>query len=670
MSSSPVSPIEDLNAAIQSHNPFKERTIVKAQDIWGKGFPDVETLNAHASDAIFQAIERVKTSRSSQDKVTSLTFTAEKGVGKSHIISRIRHRLERDGGALFVYASADEYVDLDLIKYQFQQTLADSLKHTGSQGVMQWQEVATAMANEASKASNSNAPTLAPEQLVKRFDQVYDKRIAEKKKNLMEELVEKVLKSKPNSDPDIVRAILWTLSEKQAPYAINWLSGKELAKFKAEELRLPSISHNNNQDREVAAFNTVRPILNLVSNYNPVLICFDEIDVLNDCDEAGNQTPEVIADLVKRLYDTLRQSEQSQGIVILTVMMPDTWSKTVKQLSGGIPDRVAATGKPLALKHMDGNSIIELVKCWLKDFYEEQGLTPHDPLYPFPKERLIELGQEKLPVRNVLRWCAENFKVEVEPLPEDPPERFDFAVEKESEVDISNYLEDNSLIADVLFFGFDTLKGQTLEGVTIEDVTKRFGKRGGRDRYVNFKITGREDGKAVKIGIAVLQDSNGMAFQAGLKRLMEYQSLDITRGCLVRSKDKKVYTSWKKSGDYLNQLTSELGGEFVELIEEQIRPLFVIHSVYQKRDKYSLSEEQVFEFISQKQITFDNPLLHEILSDPSGQLPDVEDDIFIDLAGATPDNAAKDETTIYDEFTSLSSTDNTTDEDGMSDLFN
>jgi hypothetical protein len=40
---------------------------------------------------------------------------------------------------------------------------------------------------------------------------------------------------------------------------------------------------------------------------------------------------------------------------------------------------------------------------------------------------------------------------------------------------MSNYLEENSLIADALFLGFNTLKDQTIEGVTIEDVTKRFG---------------------------------------------------------------------------------------------------------------------------------------------------------------------------------------------------
>jgi len=383
MNNSDFSPIADLNAAIGSHNPFKKDAIVKAQDVWGKGFPDVETLNAHASDAVFQAMERVKTSTSTQEKVISVVFTAEKGVGKSHVISRIRHRLEREGGALFVYASADEYVELNLIKYQFQQSLVDSLRHNGRQGVMQWQEVATAMANEASKASN---PFL-PKQLIEKFDKVYANRESEKKPNLMDRLVDQVLMIKHDVllhvDPDIVRAILWTISQKQGAYAINWLSGKEIASGKAEELGLPSHANKTNQDREAEALKTVGQILYLVSQYNPVLICFDEIDVINDCDEAGNQTPEVIADLVKRLYDTLHQSDRSLGVVMLTVMMPDTWSNTIRQLSGGIPDRVASVGKPIALSYMDGNSIIELVKCWLQDFYAEGGLTPQDPIYPF-----------------------------------------------------------------------------------------------------------------------------------------------------------------------------------------------------------------------------------------------------------------------------------------------
>jgi len=93
MNNTNVSPIDIVNASISAYNPFINAGIVKEQDVWGKGFPDVPTLNAHASDTVFQAIELVRSSQSSQEKVTSIAITAQQGVGKTHILSRIRHQL-------------------------------------------------------------------------------------------------------------------------------------------------------------------------------------------------------------------------------------------------------------------------------------------------------------------------------------------------------------------------------------------------------------------------------------------------------------------------------------------------------------------------------------------------------------------------------------------------
>ena len=182
--------MESINAAINSHNPFTNAGIVKEQDVWGKGVPDVPTLNAHASNQVFKAIQFVRNSKSSQDKVTSIAITAQQGVGKTHLLSRIRHELEKVGGALFVYAGVNNYTDLNLVKYQFQQTLANSLSKTGSQEVMQWQEVAAAMANEG----RENA--VSPAVLVKRFDIA-----CEKNKNLMNNLQKQVIKNKPQYRP-------------------------------------------------------------------------------------------------------------------------------------------------------------------------------------------------------------------------------------------------------------------------------------------------------------------------------------------------------------------------------------------------------------------------------------------------------------------------------------
>jgi hypothetical protein len=675
MDSLPVSPIEELNAAIQSHNPFRKTGIVKDQDVWGKGFPDVATLNAHASNAVFQAIERVRTSPSSQDKVTSLAFTASMGVGKSHVISRIRHRLQADGSALFVYASVNKYTDLNLINYQFQQTLADSLRQIGSQGVMQWQEVATAKVNEAEKARKPDAKALSPEQLVKNFDRVYAQQLAKNQKNLIDVLFEKVFKNKPNADPYIVRAILWTLSEKQSSFAIRWLSGQPIDNAKADRLGLPPNSLKTNKDREAEALSAVREILNFVSGYKPVVICFDEIDVRNECTDSGLTTPEVIADLVKRLYDTLHQSELSQGVVLLTVMLPDTWQQTVKQMGGGTLDRVIAepslNKKPIELQPIDGKSMVDLVTLWLKEFYQQRNLNPPRWIYPFEESQLIEYGKKERPsVRKALEWCAENFKIDKEPLPEDPLERFELAFKTEGKAVTVDDLENNSLLADTLSFGFQTLKGQTVGKVTVDDVAE-IKPKARNAGWINFKVVGTEDGKVVKIGVTVIQTAQS-SLVAGLRRLCNYSKFDLTRGCLVRSKS-KIETIKKNSeaSKWLTYLISDMKGEIVDLIEEQVIPLLAVHSVYQKRDKYELNEEQVLNFIYQNQLTFENPLLQEILSDPSGEIPTLEeDDILTELAAQTLGTAAEEDASLYEEFASLSSGDDTANEDDLTDLLN
>jgi hypothetical protein len=651
MTNNPTSPIEAVNAAIQSHNPFINAGIVKEQDIWKKKSPDVSTLNSHASDAVFRAIELVRTSQSSQDKVTSIAITAQQGVGKTHLLSRIRHHLEKEGGALFVYAGGNNYTDLNLVKYQFQQTLADSLSKTGSQEVMQWQEVAAAMVNEV-KTDNSSTPA----ELVKKFDRVYANRLA-KNKNLMNALQKEVLKAKTNADPYILRAILWTLSETQAPFAIKWLSGEELAQVNADQLGLPNPSKTN-QDREAEALKNIQQILNLVSYYNPVIICFDEIDVINHSTDDGVPTAMVIANLVKILHDTLENSELSQGVVILTVMLPETWIHKVNSMPGGTPDRISkyTQRKPVELQHVSGDSMVELITIWLKEFYSAKSLIPPDPLYPFEESKLTEYGKVSKPsVREALRWCAYNFKIYEEPLPSDPFDRFELALKRESEADIGDYLENSELIADAIYFGFETLKGQTLEGIMIEEVTNDIQPKTYYIKYINFKVIGNENGKKVKIGVAVIQSSQ-VTLTAGLKWLIDYEKYDITRGCLVRSKSKiKQMNNNSSAYKLLDELVLKRGGEHVDLIEEQIRTLVVILAIYQKRLNYQLTEKDIFDILSKNKITFDNLLLREILSNPSGNIlmPDDEDYDPDGISELTDPSSTSETDDSDDEFSEL-----------------
>ena len=108
----------NLDDLIKNHNPFAGQTVVRPPQIWAKSFPDVASINAHASDAVFRC--RCSKSRQGQRQVVGITITADKGLGKSQTISRIRHRLQAENGTLFVYMG--KYDNLNQIKYQFLQT--------------------------------------------------------------------------------------------------------------------------------------------------------------------------------------------------------------------------------------------------------------------------------------------------------------------------------------------------------------------------------------------------------------------------------------------------------------------------------------------------------------------------------------------------------------------
>lgn len=601
MTSLPSS-ITDLNNAIKSHNPFDRPLVVRSHDVWEKSFPDVPSLNAHASDAVFESIEKVFTG---QRPVVGITITAERGLGKSHLISRIRHRLQTEGGALFVYMS--EYNDLNRLKFEFLQTLASSLKKIGNKDVMQWRELAAALVNEVYNKSYT------PQQLFSRFPGA----LAQKPK-LVDLLTAKILTVKPDIDnPYLIKAILWTLSPDYTTFAINWLSGKELAQSQADAMGLPNPTK---EDKEAESFKTVCQLLDLIGDYSKLVICFDELDGTG-CDQQGFTRSQVAASLAKDLYNKIKR-----GVLLIT-MSPENWTHHVRAMpqAEAVTDRIGE--KIFELRYLNSDDVVSLVSQWLKEFYDEKGLTPHYPVYPFEEGELRELGKEKPIVRRVLKWCADSYNVRngVGSSGDDVNDRHPVkpAFNKELadlEGSVKDYLENKNTIADALRLCFLTLIGQTVERVKIEDITEVVSKSVDRG-YIDFKIIGKENGKVVKIGVAVVQLSGGMGVQAALKRLIDYKKFDLTRGCLVRSK--AISRNATQAQNLLNELLSPtLGGEWVPLKAEDIKPLLALLFVYQAREDYELSEEQIFDFTTQNKLAVENYLIGEILSDPSHQIPD------------------------------------------------
>ncbi len=638
---------ENIDDTIKNSNPFSIK-FVDQHHIWGESFPDVPEINAHISDAVFNAIDQV-----SKNELPSIgiIISGEKGLGKTQIISRIRHRLQAEGRAFFVYMG--NYGDLDYIKSEFLQTLTSSLKRIGVEGVMQWQELAANMFFTA----KGDRPCTPKELASGKFAAIVNHN-----PKIPENWANSICAKKPElNNPYLVKAILWTLSENHAPYAISWLAGQELTQAKADELGLP----NNSQKTELATFKTTCELLSLIGNYSNLVFCFDELDDPSN-NTRGFTRAQVVAALAKDLRNAISKC------VLLMAMYPATLRDEIKlaQMQGASYDRTA--DKVLELDYLNPDTSVSLVRKWLEDFYASKELTPPHPLYPFDESEIREIGKERPTARAILKWCSENWKIQDnlsdstkfkseaentgksenvgKGVKEETEEnKFDFNLVRDAfenalavvEESIDECIVDNALIGDALWFAFISLIDEEIDGIEITDVEWIDEKAKAADQgYLHLKIIAKENGKIVKIGVAAILNATGKFVGAALKRLIDYKKFDFTRGCLVRSL--RIAKGAAIPQECVRKLLKEQGGEWVVLIEEHIKPLIALSSVYARIEDYELTEEQLFEFTAENRLVIDNPLIREILSDPSGQEPSelIDDDLPISVPSNNSNNDA------------------------------
>jgi hypothetical protein len=615
--SSSASSIENIHNAINSSNPFMIK-FVDQHHIWDTSFPDVPEINAHVSDAVFNAIDQV-----SKNELPSIgiIITGEKGLGKTQVISRIRHRLQNEGKAFFVYMG--NYGDLNYIKSEFRQQLTFSLKRIGVEEVTQWQELAANMVFTA----KGDRPCSPKDLASGKFSTLVrnNSKTPEKWANII------CSKKAELTNPYLVKAILWTLSEKHAPYAISWLSGQELTPSKAEELGLP----NNTQKDELATFKTTCELLALISHYNNLVFCFDELDDPS-YNADGFTRAQVVAALAKDLRNLISKC------VLLLAMYPATLRDEIKlaQAQGAVYDRTA--DMVLELEYLNSDTSVALISKWLEDFYISKDLVPPHRLYPFNEDKIRGLGKEKPTARSLLKWCFDNWKIpnadnldEISfSIPAIVTNPLEAAFENELQsvaASIDEYMEKSDVVGKALFCAFKELRGKEIEGVRVIDVEWI------NDVHLHLRIIAEENGRVVKIGTAAILQTNASSIGAALRKLIDYNKFNFTRGCLVRAK--QISKSASAARNHLSKLLNEQGGEWVALLEEHIKPLIAIDALYTKLDNYELTKAQVDEFIAENHLIINNALVKEILSDPSGQEPiDLTDD---DLPIRIPINASQ-----------------------------
>lgn len=598
MASCSVSSIKDLNTAIAAQNPFPFPASVSDREIWRDDLPNLNSLNDRIRQVVFQSLDR---SRQGRSALNAIAVTGNPGMGKSHLISTLRHQVQQDDSALLVYINAGQLTDLNLLRYQFHQRVVESLRYAGHGGVMQWQSLAAAIANHAIHAIDPNARRFTPPELIAKLNN----HTRTKNQTWVTQLTEGFCKLKPDlADPDIVRGIIWTLSSTEAPYSIKWLSGMAIAPSKATELGLPNRSRDS---RDADAWEILMHTLTLISAYYPLIICFDQLEAADKSD-TGLKRERVVASIIKRIWDTLPRASLERGIVLFSVMTEETWRNKVQALPPGIANYLCKQREPMQLFQISPDGIVELVRLWLQEFYEHYHLTPPNPVYPFDSGQLRALAREQLSIREILEWCAENFH----PVEEDPFEQVEAAFEREqSFAETSDSVFDNGTVAQAIYFGLQRVLGQTIAGVEVESVSDRIqGDRHNRG-YIQLTLTTRENGRLSNLGVAVVQEMQSQKVEAALKRLVQYETFDLTCGCLVRPSEQGIPSHWQASR-YLQQFAEERGGQWVDLKVQEILPLIAIWRLYQRRIEYGLRAEQIFELITYRKLATENPLLQAI----------------------------------------------------------
>ncbi|NEQ49928.1 MAG: hypothetical protein F6K11_07325 [Leptolyngbya sp. SIO3F4] len=631
--------VAEINELLRDTNPFEKGLVVREQNIWGTSFPDIPELNQHVSDAIYEAIKKLQTAPSSIEKVSSMLIRAARGAGKTHVISRVRKHIQVDGKAVLIYASGDKFSGLELLDSSFRESVADSLDQESTEGLTQWQEIAAELVTAALKNNNKKAKVPSAKVLAGKFDQA-NKKAHQQGRDLIADLAKNIRILHPKADPYTIRAIIWTLSEERGALAVKWLAGEQLNTEDALDLRLPTNDTPETGKTEAKAIGFVSDVISLIGEYKSVLICFDELDNTKE-DDLGFPSIKGYIDLIKRVYDSIVQSDTAQGILITTFLLPTGW-QFLKQDGLDVDiagSRIVTQNELPVLHNLNARTMVQLVSLWMKDFYKRRNITFSDFLYPFKKDELTEQGKRGQSVRQALKWCSEQLPKKLDSLEDEKTlesrsnkklsdkERFDAAYNKILAHDLDQEdLGENSFTASILRFSFEKiigllekgkLKNELIENVRVEKVEDVL-PRSKNNGYLSFKVIGKENDQLVVIGVEVLQQTKGLTVGAGFRRLLNYEAFGLTRGCLVRSMERKIKRTWD-SHEYYQQLIQK-GGEWVHLKEDDLKPLLALKHVYDNHEKYDISIAKLDNFALTRNTLVKNPLIKEILSRPEGKV--------------------------------------------------
>lgn len=348
-------------------------------DPWSEDFVDLATLNAGASDAMEEAIAKLRATAREEPRAlrsTSLVVLGSPGAGKTHLFSRLRRRI----GPRAVFVHIRPLVHAEMSPRFLLNEIVSQLAHS-TQGLPQISALVGSLL-----AHLDGAGTGFPSTFLEAYEHMADKDREER----LDADLERALEIWPDLDESFMSRLL------RAPFAkgptrralLAWLSGRD-----CDVAQLQRIGATASLSDDVAPI-AIRTLAMVAAPGAPIVLVFDQLENLVEGGAAGSRLL-AYAHLTSELVDTVR------GLTLVHMALDSEWDRGIEPaLNASQRSRLIMRRETLALPNAKERE--DLLRLWCQKLPDAAEPFP----WPLGESRLARLKtQPGLTPRMLLLEC-------------------------------------------------------------------------------------------------------------------------------------------------------------------------------------------------------------------------------------------------------------------------
>lgn len=337
-------------------------------DPWARELVDLATLNAPASGAVEEAVEKLRreaASGSRQLRSTSLVILGPPGAGKTHLFARLRRRI----GPRAVFVHVRPLVHAELSMRFVLSEVVRQLAFFTPQGTPQVDAMVGSVLGALSDMGNAYPSTVLT---------MYRTLAEAEREHRLDAALEKLLESWPEADETYLARLL-RVPFRSGPTSralMAWLSGRDCDAVQLERIGAKA---SLDEERALPALQTLSLVAALGA---PLVLVFDQLENLIDSDGAGPRL-RAYAHLASECVDVLR------GTVLVHLALDSEWERGIESsFNASQRSRIVMRRELLSLPRAAERE--ELLRLWLERVPE-----PHDAFpWPLGERRFERLRRE------------------------------------------------------------------------------------------------------------------------------------------------------------------------------------------------------------------------------------------------------------------------------------